>query len=200
MVPPVTYVESDEVNSNYNKYSKMERGQLKFLCGQTQWAVIRVVLMIICAFQSLSLSITDTTWEKGMTSGSGKNGGTEGQTAMGTSNQSFDLEGDNASSDANVGNDKANEDNRESEDMCQYIVKEDDYMYGSKYINKSWDTAPIVIPEAKVVFFAIAKVGCTTWKELFWKIAGYGNWESQDWKKKLLHNPCTNGLSLKRIQ
>ena len=58
---------------------------------------------------------------------------------------------------------------------------------------RGWDNAPIVIPEHKLLFFTIPKVGCSTWKQLFRRVQGFENW--QDTNGNLIHNPKANGLS-----
>ena len=46
-------------------------------------------------------------------------------------------------------------------------------------------------------FFTIStipKVGCTVWKQLFRRMMGFKDWQSQDYSAMLPHNPHTNGL------
>ena len=60
------------------------------------------------------------------------------------------------------------------------------------YREGTWDGAPIVIPEYKLLFFSIPKVGCTVFKQLFRRIAG-----CQDWRQTrggLPHDPTVNDL------
>jgi Sulfotransferase family len=59
------------------------------------------------------------------------------------------------------------------------------------YRSGSWDGAPIVLEEYKLIFFTVAKVGCTVWKQLFRRMMGYSNWKSWNWKT---HDPSINGL------
>ena len=68
-----------------------------------------------------------------------------------------------------------------------------DYIY-YKDLGVSWDSAPVVIASHKLVFFTIPKVGCTVWKQLFRRMMGKADWESQDERRGLPHNPTTNGL------
>lgn len=63
----------------------------------------------------------------------------------------------------------------------------DDYIYRQG----SWDGAPIVVQEYKLLFFTVAKVGCTVWKQLFRRMAGYDNWKGWNMKS---HDPKINGL------
>lgn len=72
-------------------------------------------------------------------------------------------------------------------------VKAGDFIY-YKDLGQSWDAAPIVIESHKLVFFTIPKVGCTVWKQLFRRMMGYSDWESQDERRGIPHNPATNGL------
>lgn len=71
------------------------------------------------------------------------------------------------------------------------IVKAGDYIY---YRTDDWDAAPIIVESHKLVFFSIPKVGCTVWKQLFRRMMGYDDWNSQDYAKLLPHNPERNGL------
>jgi hypothetical protein len=71
-----------------------------------------------------------------------------------------------------------------------FIVRPGDYIYDKQ----SWDSSPIVIESHKLVFFSIAKAGCTVWKQLFRRMMGYSDWLSQDGEKMLPHNPRKNGL------
>lgn len=71
------------------------------------------------------------------------------------------------------------------------LVKGGDYIY---YDTEDWDAAPIIIESHRLVFFTIPKVGCTVWKQLFRRMMGYTDWNSQDYEKLLPHNPQFNGL------
>ena len=55
-----------------------------------------------------------------------------------------------------------------------------------------WDISPVVLQKYKLVFFTVAKVGCTTWKQFFRRVEGKANWQSQ--LNELPHNPHTNSL------
>jgi hypothetical protein len=37
--------------------------------------------------------------------------------------------------------------------------------------------APIVVKKYKLLFFTIPEVGCTVWKQLFRRVAGYADWQ-----------------------
>lgn len=56
----------------------------------------------------------------------------------------------------------------------------------------TWDGAPIVIPQYKLLFFTTPKVGCTVFKQLFRRMAGYKDWRSVG--GAVTHNPNMNGL------
>jgi Sulfotransferase family len=56
-----------------------------------------------------------------------------------------------------------------------------------------WDGAPVVVPEHKLLFFTLPKVGCTVWKQLFRRIAGYEDWLVDG--HPLPHAPSRNGLT-----
>jgi Sulfotransferase family len=62
------------------------------------------------------------------------------------------------------------------------------------YTQNDWDGSPVVIEEFKLVFFTSAKVGCTTWKQLFRRILGIKNWSVEEYKTMLPWNPEVNGL------
>ncbi|KAI2505640.1 sulfotransferase family [Fragilaria crotonensis] len=53
--------------------------------------------------------------------------------------------------------------------------------------------SPIVIPEYKLLFFAIPKVGCTVFKQLFRRIAKCPDWRAHS--NGLPHNPLHNNLT-----
>ena len=72
-------------------------------------------------------------------------------------------------------------------ELLHDVLKIDDYIYRPG----PWDGAPIVVQEYKLLFFTVAKVGCTVWKQLFRRMAGYDNWK--DWNMKS-HDPKINGL------
>lgn len=54
--------------------------------------------------------------------------------------------------------------------------------------------SPIIIPDFKLVFFTIPKVGCTVWKQLFRRMMGLKDWTTHSEETKLPHNPNANGL------
>jgi hypothetical protein len=74
----------------------------------------------------------------------------------------------------------------------ELMVGKQDFIYSRQY--DSWDSAPVVVEEYKLVFFTVPKVACTTWKQLFRRIRGKDDWRSQDWKAELPHKPQVNGL------
>jgi hypothetical protein len=78
--------------------------------------------------------------------------------------------------------------------MGELSVDEHDYIYSKNYTNLSWDTAPVVVKEHKLIFFTTPKVGCTTWKQLFRRINNATNWRAQNWRTGIPHDPKTNGL------
>jgi hypothetical protein len=57
------------------------------------------------------------------------------------------------------------------------------------YGPKGWDSAPIVIPKYRLIFFTIPKVACTVFKQLFLRMMGDTNWRRWD-----VHDPAKNGL------
>ena len=63
------------------------------------------------------------------------------------------------------------------------------------YLPRLWDAAPIVIPEYKLVFFTIPKVGCTVFKQLFRRIAQCPDWRTHDYELGLPHDPERNSLT-----
>jgi hypothetical protein len=72
------------------------------------------------------------------------------------------------------------------------LVKAGDYVY---YKDKDrWDAAPIVVDQYKLVFFTLPKAGCTVWKQLFRRMAGYKDWSLQEYETFIPHNPELNGL------
>lgn len=67
--------------------------------------------------------------------------------------------------------------------------------YGdSIYVCGDWDGAPVVIEKYKLVFFTVAKVGCTVWKQLFRRIMGHNDWKEENWDTLIPWNPELNGL------
>ena len=67
--------------------------------------------------------------------------------------------------------------------------------FGDFIFSKSdWDGAPVVIEKFNLIFFTSAKVGCTTWKQLFRRIMGIKNWSVEDYKTLIPWNPELNGL------
>ena len=75
--------------------------------------------------------------------------------------------------------------------IVKELVKNGDYIYFNNQ-HARWDSAPIVLKSHKLLFFTIPKVGCTVWKQLFRRMMGYDDWNSQD--DGLPHNPGNNGL------
>lgn len=69
-------------------------------------------------------------------------------------------------------------------------VKASDYIYQ----RNGWDSAPIVLEEHRLVFFSVAKVGCTQFKMLFRRMMGYQDWNVEEYERFLPWNPNTNGL------
>ena len=65
----------------------------------------------------------------------------------------------------------------------------------SIYNPHSWDSAPIVLEEFKLVFFTIPKVGCTVWKQLFRRMMGCPDWRVHDPLLGLPHDPHRNNLT-----
>jgi hypothetical protein len=62
------------------------------------------------------------------------------------------------------------------------------------YRRGDWDGAPVVVESHKLVFFPIAKVGCTVWYQLFRRMMGHEDWNVEDYDKMVPWNPVTNGL------
>lgn len=58
----------------------------------------------------------------------------------------------------------------------QLLVQTGDFVYTSG----DWDGAPVVIEEHKLIFFTAAKVGCTTWKQLFRRMMGFRDWKIEE--------------------
>ena len=73
-------------------------------------------------------------------------------------------------------------------DTSGYLVQRDDFIYQQL----PGESAPIVIEEFKLIFFAQAKVACTTWKMLFRRMMGHDDWRSVT--QGLPHVPSKNGL------
>jgi len=78
------------------------------------------------------------------------------------------------------------------------IAKYDDGLfvnYGdSPYLQGDWDGSPVVIEQHKLVFFTVAKVGCTSFKMLFRRIMGKSDWMVEEYVNMVPWNPFTNGL------
>lgn len=64
------------------------------------------------------------------------------------------------------------------------------------YQRGTWDKAPIVLEEYKLLFFTVPKVGCTAFKQLFRRMMGHANWMDHQYYTQpfLPHNPDRNGL------
>jgi hypothetical protein len=73
------------------------------------------------------------------------------------------------------------------------IVKPKDFIYDVDW-DVEWDSSPIVVEKYKLIFFVIPKVACTPWKQLFRRMEGFNDWDSQDAIRGLPHNPRENGL------
>ena len=75
------------------------------------------------------------------------------------------------------------------------LVRPTDFIYkGGKGI---WDSAPVVVEQYKLVFFAIPGVGDATFKQLFRKMEGKEDWSTlsrNDQYTWLPHDPNLNGL------
>lgn len=56
-----------------------------------------------------------------------------------------------------------------------------------------WDCSPIVLEKHKLLFFTVAKAGCTVFKQLFRRIMGYDEYMKEE--PDFLHNPRKNGLT-----
>lgn len=81
---------------------------------------------------------------------------------------------------------------KRKEGIQKDLVQAGDYIY---YRNEEdWDSAPIVLESHKLVFFTVPKVGCTVWKQLFRRMEGYSDWQSQELDLFLPHDPKHNGL------
>ncbi len=72
------------------------------------------------------------------------------------------------------------------------LIDPDDSIYRNDFVD--WDSAPIVIPQYKLVFFTVPKVGCTTFKILFRRMMGEKKFMKQSSGTGLPHNPEVNGL------
>lgn len=79
-----------------------------------------------------------------------------------------------------------------STEISYNLVKPGDFVYYQD--PRNWDSAPIVVESHKLLFFTVAKAGCTVWKQLFRRMAGYSDWHEQNWETLIPHNPETNGL------
>ena len=73
-------------------------------------------------------------------------------------------------------------------DTSRYFVQPDDFVYQ----DLPGEAAPIVIEKYKLIFFTVPKVGCTIWKMLFRRMAGFDNWKEH--VLGLPHSPQKNGL------
>ena len=64
------------------------------------------------------------------------------------------------------------------------------------YQKGTWDKAPIVLEEYKLLFFTVPKVGCTAFKQLFRRMMGHADWKDHQYYTQpfLPHNPDRNGL------
>lgn len=71
-----------------------------------------------------------------------------------------------------------------------FFVDYGDYIYKKG----SWDGAPVVIEEFKLLFFTSAKVGCTVWKQLFRRMMGIEDWKAEQTPDLLPWNAELNGL------
>mmetsp|Transcript_16489 Transcript_16489/g.40287 ORF Transcript_16489/g.40287 Transcript_16489/m.40287 type:complete len:308 (+) Transcript_16489:129-1052(+) len=60
------------------------------------------------------------------------------------------------------------------------------------YHTHSWDAAPIVVEEYKLIFFTVGKVSCTVFKQLLRRMMDKDDW--RDDTGALPHNPNKNGL------
>ncbi|CAJ1959390.1 unnamed protein product [Cylindrotheca closterium] len=60
------------------------------------------------------------------------------------------------------------------------------------YNTHSWDAAPIVVEEYKLIFFAVGKVSCTVFKQLLRRMMDLDDWREDS--GPLPHNPNKNGL------
>ena len=57
-----------------------------------------------------------------------------------------------------------------------------------------WDCSPVVIEKHHLIFFTIAKVGCTVFKQLFRRIMGHDDYATVELDGRVPQNPRTNGL------
>jgi hypothetical protein len=74
----------------------------------------------------------------------------------------------------------------------QLLVQPTDYIYARDL--RQWDAAPVVVERFRLVFFTVPKNACTTWKMLFRRMHGAQNYQDQDERRGLPHNPTRNGL------
>lgn len=72
------------------------------------------------------------------------------------------------------------------------LVQSMDYIY--KKDLGQWDASPVVVEKFKLIFFTVPKNACTTWKMLFRRISGALNYQDQDERRGLPHDPTRNGL------
>ena len=73
-------------------------------------------------------------------------------------------------------------------DKALPVLKRTDLIYEPE----RWDN-PLIVPEYKLVFFALPKVACTEWKLLFRRMYGLPEWP-EDKLPRDLHNPVLNQL------
>jgi len=76
-------------------------------------------------------------------------------------------------------------------DSNSTIIPENDTIY--KGATQCWDCSPIVVEGHNLIFFTIAKVGCTIFKQLFRRIMGHDDYRKDD-PGGVPHNPAINGL------
>ena len=85
----------------------------------------------------------------------------------------------------------------------RYARYHSEYSNGTKFLLEPTDSiyrvdfaSPIVLEEHRLVFFAVPKVACTVFKQLFRRMSGYTNWHKQN--NDLPHNFRFNGLKMLR--
>lgn len=77
-----------------------------------------------------------------------------------------------------------------SDDNDHFVVDNGDKIYNID----DWFGPPVVLEEYNLIFFATAKVACTTWFQLFRRMMGRQDWQLEDYKKLIPWNPKPNGL------
>ena len=77
-------------------------------------------------------------------------------------------------------------------DLFTGIIADNDPIY--KGAIHCWDCSPVVIEKHKLIFFTIAKVGCTVFKQLFRRIMGHDDYATVELDGRVPQNPKTNGL------